>query len=278
MKPDYSILIPTWNNLDLLKKCISSIRAHSHHNFQLLIYVNEGSDGTQEWLSQEGILFLESSTNVGICVAMNALRKIADAPILCYLNDDMYVLPNWDTYVLAEINKTESDFFISSTMIEPNAAGNACSINGDYGNDLDSFREKELLAEHADFAKKDWSGSAWPPLWVTAKLWDKIGGFSEEFSPGMYSDPDMAMKAWDAGTRIFKGIAESRVYHFGSKSTKRLGVNTGRKIFLQKWGITARYFYKYYLRMGEPYQGALGEPKHPFLGLLINKMKKQKSS
>ncbi len=29
---------------------------------------------------------------------------------------------------------------------------------------------------------------------------------SEEFSPGMYSDPDLSMKLWQEGVRYFKGI------------------------------------------------------------------------
>ncbi len=255
MKAEYSILIPTWNNLDLLKNCIKSIRKHSSRSFQILVFVNEGKDGTEQWLREEAIEYIASGKNEGICLAMNKLRKLATAPTLCYLNDDMYVLPSWDDYILNELTELEvDDYFISSTMIEPNAAGNTCSINGDFGSDLETFAEDELIASYASFSFQDWQGSSWPPLWISTQLWDKIGGFSEEFSPGMYSDPDMAMKAWQANVRYFKGIGKSRVYHFGSKSTRRSGMNEGRKTFINKWGITSRYFYKYYLLLNSHYQ------------------------
>jgi glycosyltransferase involved in cell wall biosynthesis len=274
MKVEYSILIPTWNNLELLKNCVASIRNHSKRSFQIFVFVNEGKDGTEDWLKEEGIDYLASDQNEGICIAMNKLRALSTAPVLCYLNDDMYVLPNWDEYVLSEINSLANEsYFISSTMIEPNAPGNLCSINGDFGRDLKEFAETELLNEQEDFEFQDWSGSSWPPLWISAVTWDVIGGFSEEFSPGMYSDPDMAMKAWTKGVRYFKGIGKSRVYHFGSKSTKRSGMNEGRKTFISKWGITSRYFYKYYLKMGNEFSGQLGDPSHPILGKLINKIK-----
>ena len=52
-------------------------------------------------------------------------------------------------------------------------------------------------------------------------LWNKIGGFSEEFNPGFGSDPDLNMKLWINGVRIFKCVNKSRVYHFGSQTTRK---------------------------------------------------------
>lgn len=280
MEFDYSILIPTWNNIELLKVCVKSIRKHSVYNFQILVYVNEGNDNTHQWLEKEGITFVKSNQNVGICIAMNALRPLVKSKVICYLNDDMYVLPDWDKYVIDEIKPLTKPYFISSSMIEPRSESSSTSIKADYGKDPSDFHELNLLGEFLNYPLKDWNGSAWPPLWLSVELWDQIDGFSEEFSPGMYSDPDMAMKAWQAGVRYFRGISDSRVYHFGSKSTSKLksGPNIGRKRFLNKWGITARYFYKYYLRMGTPFTGKLSEPRHPFLGLLVNKWKKKRIS
>lgn len=274
MKAEYSILIPTWNNLDLLKNCIESIRTHSTRFYEILVYVNEGKDGTEDWLIDEKIKYLASDRNEGICLAMNRLRELAETDILCYLNDDMYVLPRWDEFVLEEIaGLTSYKYLISSTMIEPSTSTNLCSICGDFGSGVNDLDKALLLTTFESFEFPNWSGSSWPPLWISAQLWDEIGGFSEEFSPGMYSDPDLAMKAWTKGVRYFKGIGSSRVYHFGSKSTRRSGMNSGRKTFINKWGITSRYFYRYYLRMGKPFSGILGEPREPILGKLINRLK-----
>lgn len=257
-----------------MKNCVRSIRMYSKAHFEILVFVNEGKDNTVEWLEKENIKYLHSDKNLGICVGMNRLRTIASSSIICYLNDDMFVLPGWDTTILAEVFQFYNhNYLLSSTMIEPNSPANPCSINGDFGSELSDFQEEALLNRFDHFPKSDWNGSSWPPLWISVELWDKIGGFSEEFSPGMYSDPDLAMKAWKEGVRNFKGISKSRVYHFGSKSTKRSGMNEGRKMFIAKWGITSRYFYKYYLRMGSTYSGALSEPNHPLLGRFINRVK-----
>ncbi|MFX7824647.1 hypothetical protein ABTK20_19850, partial [Acinetobacter baumannii] len=60
--------------------------------------------------------------------------------------------------------------------------------------------------------------------------------------------------------RIFKGVAKSRVYHFGSKSTGRFKKHKAYYRYILKWGMTAGTFTKHYLRMGQPYGGLLPEP------------------
>jgi hypothetical protein len=59
-------------------------------------------------------------------------------------------------------------------------------------------------------------------------------------------------------------VAESRVYHFLEVSTTKVNreiVSNGRKLFLKKWHITARVFYRYYLRMGKKNPKKLKTPQ-----------------
>jgi hypothetical protein len=99
---------------------------------------------------------------------------------------------------------------------------------------------------------------------VHKKTWDLVGGYSIEYSPGLYSDPDFSMKLWKAGIRLFKGIGDCRVYHFGGKSTKRVVKNKGYYTFISKWGMTSGTFTKKILRSGEPFDGILNEPVFSF--------------
>ena len=70
----FSILIPTWNNLSFLKLCIESIKKNSAFKHQIIIYVNDGSDGTLDWVKAKQLDYVHSPQNVGICFALNALR------------------------------------------------------------------------------------------------------------------------------------------------------------------------------------------------------------
>ncbi len=271
----FSLLIPSWNNLPYLKLCIRSIQQNSEFRHQIIVVVNEGKDGTLDWLqSQPEIDYVFSGKNLGICYGLNVCRPIIETDYIVYINDDMYLLPAWDQVFLDEIESLpHSEFMLSSTMIEPHDTKNPCAIVGDYGDSLEVFKEKELLATFRDFQKEDWSGSTWPPQLIPITLWDIVGGMSTEFSPGMYSDPDLSMKLWQAGVRYFKGVSASRVYHFGSRSTKRVKKNKGKNRFLQKYGMTSRSFVENFLRRGDDFAGPLPEAHLSVIEKLINKMK-----
>jgi len=254
----FSIIIPSWNNLEYLKLCISSLKKNSTFDNQIIVAINEGIDGTLEWLeSQKNIDYIHSKENLGVCYAVNACRPHITSNYIVYMNDDMYVYPEWDKFLFEEIEKLNTDyFFLSSTLIEPKRINNPnyFSIIKDYGNSVETFNEEKLLFEYNTIQINNWKGASWPPNVVHKKTWDLVGGYSIEFTPGMYSDPDFSMKLWKSGIRILYGVGKSLVYHFGEKTTGRIKKNKGSKTFLLKWGITARTYYSEYLRIGKEYK------------------------
>jgi len=270
----FSILIPTWNNLEFLKCCVDSIRRNSSAQHELLIYANEGTDGTVEWLESEGIRYVHSPQNVGVCTALNALFPLATTDLICYMNDDMYVCPAWDAPLMREIMAIDHErFYLSATIIEPEDTGNPSVLAPfPFGKTPAGFQESALLAALPLMQKSDWSGSTWPPSIMHRSLWEAIGGYGEEFSPGLYSDPDVSMKLWMQGVRIFKGLGESRVYHFMSKSTGRVRMNDGKRTFLRKWGVSSSWFVKQVLRQGQPWTGPL--PDVPIRPTLKDRLKR----
>jgi glycosyltransferase involved in cell wall biosynthesis len=261
-KKGFSIVIPSWNNLPYLKNCIKSIRNNSSISHQIIVHVNEGKDGTLDWVRlQEDLDFTYSEKNIGVCFALNKARTLVSRKYIVYLNDDMYLCPGWDTALLLEINYIGHDmFFLSSTVIEPTASSN-CVIEKDYGTDINNFDEALLLKDFQNLTISDWSGSTWPPNILPVSLWDFVGGYSVEFSPGMYSDPDFSMKLWNAGVRYFKGVANSKAYHFGSLSVKRVKKNKGYYQFINKWGFTSSVLTKNILHRGELFLGNLPDYK-----------------
>lgn len=259
----FSIIIPTWNNLALLQLCIRSIRQNSEYAHQIIVHVNDGSDGTLDWVRQQSIVHTASPQNIGICLAVNEAAMHATQDYILYLNDDMYCCPGWDTALVERLSKLDTDLFmLSGTMIEPRDTGNPCVIVGNYGSEAENFDEARLLAELPQQHKADWCGATWPPTLVSKRWWFKVGGYSSEFSPGMSSDNDFSMKLWHAGCRIFIGVGNSLVYHFQCKSTGKVKKNDGGKQFLHKWGIRQSVFDKYYLRRGQPLtDDRLAEPE-----------------
>jgi len=271
----FSIVIPSWNNLAYLQLCIDSIKKHSKFTHQIIVHINQGIDGTLDWIkTQPDISYSYSTENIGVCYALNSCRELVTTNYLLYINDDMYVCPGWDAPLARAIDETPHKlFFFSSTAIELKAQSN-CSIEFDFGKDINAFKESDLLAIYKSLPMQDWQGATWPPNIVHIDTWDAVGGYSNEFSPGMYSDPDFSMKLWNAGVRLFRGISESRVYHFGSISVKRVKRNKGYFTFIKKWKFTSSTLSKYYLRRGEKYTGPLPEATVPISVQIKNFIKR----
>ena len=264
----FSIVIPTLNNINYLKLCIKSIKNNSKFNHELIIHVNQGTDGTIEFLKNEKIKYSYTKYNAGICEGVNLASKLSTTNYILYAHDDFYFCPGWDDALVNELENLKNNlFYFSGTMIHNGQVEFNC------GNSLEDFNEKKLLNEYKNIKFNDFQGSTWAPHLIHKDLWNKIGGFSEEYFPGTGSDPDLNMKLWKEGVRIFKGLQNCKVYHFGSIVTrqKEKKFNTitesgskGSKIFLLKWGISIKFFKKYFLKSDTIYLEPLKEPVKNF--------------
>ena len=274
----FSIIVPTLNNLDYLKILISSIKKNSSFNHEIIVHVNENLDDTIGFLKEKNIKYTFSESNIGLCSAMNKAAKLASTQYILYTHDDMYFLPSWDSTLKKEIELLNTKFFyLSGTMIQKKGA----DLILDAGNDYKDFNEHLLLNNYQKINIHDHQGSHWAPHLIHKDIWNLVGGFSEEFDPGDGSDSDLSMKLWNCGVRIFKGLNDFKVYHFGSismRKKKNVKKNNGTKTFLKKWGMTPKFFFKFYLKTGSKYDGPLKEPTKPinyFLGLMVCKIRKK---
>ena len=273
----FSIVIPTFNNLEYLKLCIKSIKKHSKFAHDIKLHINEGSDGTLDYAKNNNFFFTFSKDNIGLCSAINKVTSTVNTKYVLYAHDDMYFCPGWDVSLINEIKKINHDnFFLSGTLIESNTG----HIKFDCGDKISNFDEDKLLNNYKSKNFYDYQGSHYAPHLVSKKVWEKVGGFSEEFNPGDGSDPDFCMKLWNKNVRVFKTISKFKVYHFSSVTTRKgmIKLNNGTKRFTLKYGFNPRYFRKYYLKGdgSNAYNGPLNNPNmnfEMFIDYLINKIK-----
>ena len=268
-----SIIIPTFNNLRYIELCVNSIKKNSHYKNEILLHINEGSDGTIDFAKKNNLNFTHSKVNDGLCIGCNKVSKLSSFDYILYAHDDMYFLPDWDLLLINEVKSLNTKkFYLSSIMINADPKLNG-HLNLHAGDTVENFNEHYLLQNYKDLKHDDFQGSTWAPHLIHKDLWDEVGGFSEEFSPGMGSDPDLNMKLWSAGVRIFKCLAKSRVYHFGSvtihknqkKSFKKNQGSIANKIFLLKWGVSIKFFKKHYLKSHIFHNENLSEPSKNLL-------------
>lgn len=272
-----SIIVPTFNNLKFLKFFLLSIKKNSNYNHQILLHINDGSDGTLEFVKKEKISFTYSSENIGLCSSLNKASSLVNTNYILYAHDDMFFCKNWDVHLENEVKKFPDNlYYLTGT----NVSASDGLINFDCGSSPENFNEMKFNEFCENDISKDLQGSHWAPHLIHKNLWDKIAGFSEEFNPGDGSDPDFCMKLWNHNVRIFKTISRFKVYHFSSITTRKrnINLNNGTKTFILKYGFNPRFFRKYYLKGdgSNIFNGTLNNPKMSikmFFDYLLNKLK-----
>ncbi len=262
-----SIVIPSWNNLAYLKLCVESLQRHSKFEHEILVHLNDGSDGSLDWVKSQGIKYTQSAKNVGVCLSVNHLVAQARHDWVLYMNDDMVAAPGWDTAFIAATQSVDTDLALFfGTLIQPENGGNDIIIKQNFGGSPADFDETKFLQHYLSDSRGDMEGAASQPTLVHKKWWSMVGGYSLEFSPGMSSDDDLLMKFWVAGCRNFRMVGASRFYHFGSMSTGRITHNQGGRMFVMKWGITQLEFYRTYLpSLRKPSGGVTPDNPHNFI-------------
>ena len=268
----FSILLPTLNNLNYLKICIDSLKKNSKFNHQIIVHVNEGTDGTIEYLNLKNIEYSYTDKNIGMPKGLNIASKKAKFDYILISHDDFYYCPGWDIEFEKQLKLIDhKKFYFSGTMV------GAGQVKFNAGSTAQTFDETKLIQNLEKIKTFDFQGTTKCPGLIHRDVWNILGGWSEEFSPTGADDTDFAMKLWKYDVRIFKGLGKSLVYHFGSITTRKkekslftyLG-SRGNKIFLKKWGLTVNFFEKFYLNSGHDNQknmicnvfdGPLNKPK-----------------
>ncbi len=275
---NFSIIIPTFNNLKYLKFFLNSLKKNSNFDHEIILHINVGSDGTLEYALENNIKHTFSNNNIGLCSSMNKAYSLATTDHILYAHDDMYFCKDWDISLTDEINKQDNNlYYLTGTNVSTRHG----LINFNCGSSTYDFDEHKFNTFCLEDQTPDLQSSHWAPHLVHRELWDKVGGFSEEFNPGDGSDPDFCMKLWQKNVRIFKGISKFKVYHFNSLTTRsdKVILNNGTKTFLLKYGFNPKFFRKHYLKGDNliiPFKGRLNEPNFNLimgLELLINKLK-----
>ena len=49
----FSIIIPSFNNIEYLKLCLESIRKNSKFQHEIIVHINEGKDGSLEFIKKK---------------------------------------------------------------------------------------------------------------------------------------------------------------------------------------------------------------------------------
>ena len=143
-----SIIVPTYNNLRYLKFFVQSVKKNSNYNHQIVLHINDGSDGTLEFAKKKKIQFSHSFKNIGLCKSLNKAASLVNTNYILYSHDDMFFCKYWDIYLKNEVQKYKNGLFYLTGTNVSNKDG---LINYNCGSTPRNFNEKKFN----NFCKKD---------------------------------------------------------------------------------------------------------------------------
>ena len=108
--PKVSIIIPHFNNFQIVNKCIESIQNINYKNYELIIVDNKSTDNSLELLYKKykQYIIVESDSNLGYAGGCNLGATKASGEYLLFLNNETIHDAHFITYLIEEFNKNNN--------------------------------------------------------------------------------------------------------------------------------------------------------------------------
>ena len=212
-----TVIIPNFNGMAFLPGCIESLRRQSFRQFDILVVDNGSSDGSAEWLEEQGIRTLRLAENQGFAGGVNRGIEACDSEYVILLNNDTQVLDGFVSELVRGIEESERLFSVGAMMIRADdhtkidSAGDGLTVLGwayQRGADQDvtmHLSERDVFATCAGAAI------------YRKRILDEIWLF-DEMHFAYLEDIDICYRARLAGY-FSRYCPTARVYHLGSATT-----------------------------------------------------------
>jgi O-antigen biosynthesis protein len=243
-KPRVSIIIPVYNNFIYTFNCLKSLQNHLSNSisFEVIVVDDNSSDETQEYLSySSNIQLIVNEENLGFIRSCNRGAASAKGELLCFLNNDTQVLPGWLENLVDVITTDNEVGAVGSKLIY--ADGRLQEAGGIIWQDASGWNYGRL--QHPDQPEYNYlrevdycSGAS---LLVKTEIFNKLGGFSQEFIPAYYEDTDLCFAIRRLGYKVIYQPKSQLIHYEGVSSGTSLesGIKSYQKVnrykFLLKW-------------------------------------------
>lgn len=206
-----SIVILSWNGLDLLKECLPSvIRAVEVYGgeCEVLLIDNGSSDGSAEYVKSNfpQVKILSLGENLSFTKAMNKGIRVAKGDVVIVLNNDVIVEKDFIAPLAKHFSEDKNIFAAGAKML----FWDRKTLN--FGRAKGDFRYgffRRVIGDSASAVNSLYASAGGMALDKDKFL--KLGGFDEDFEV-YWEDLDLCYRAWRRG---WKTVYEpqSVVYH-----------------------------------------------------------------
>ncbi len=142
--PLVSVIIPSYNYLRYIEKCIQSVASQDYPNIEIIVVDDESTDGSLDYLSTLGAkVKVLSQKNSGVSVARNRGLLESRGEFLAFLDADDY----WDSSKISKqmnllLNSDVDLVYCGINLVEPNGTEITGTIVPQYYGDCAPYFRK----------------------------------------------------------------------------------------------------------------------------------------
>lgn len=223
-----SIIIPTKNKQDYLRKCIDSIvKKSSYRHFEIILIDNNSDDKkffnlVNQYRKQTQFKFkyVRDEGEFNFARLMNLGRKNSEGEYLVLLNNDTEVIsPDWMEGFIEQVQRPEVGVAGCKLLYEDETIQHAGVVVGLGGVAAHAFtRDDRDGPGYFNYINllNNYSAVTAACIMVRTKVYDQVKGFSEEFVVE-YNDVDFCLKVVEAGYRNLY-VPHVELFHYESIS------------------------------------------------------------
>lgn len=251
--PKVSVVVLTYNNLDLTKACLDSLTTQSGYpNLEIIVVDNNSSDETPEYLSEwvnAGVdrTIILNKDNKGFAAGNNQGLAVAKGEYLVILNNDTIVTAGWVKGLMTHLLDNDDIGIIGPTT---NNIGNEARIDTRYTHIEEMHSEAINIARNRMGQWFEINTLAFFCVMLTRSCYEQIGGLCEEYGLGFFEDDDYCRRVQRNGMRVV--CAEDVfIHHHLSASFNKLGAEKkqmlfekNKAIYERKWGAWTPHRYR----------------------------------
>ena len=237
IKSSVSIVIPHWNNVDVLSECLESISNTNFENFETIVVDNASSDNSVSWVKSNypNVKLIENDKNYGYAGGCNIGAEAASGDFLIFLNNDTVQEKDWISNLIKTINSDDKIAAVQPKILNYYDR-NVFDYAGGSGGHMDiycfpfargrifSFQENDE-GQYNNKEKCFWSSGTC--FMVRRELFQKAGGFDDSFFAHM-EEIDLCWRLYAMGFEVWVE-PDSVVYH---KNALTLPMYSHKKYYL----------------------------------------------
>lgn len=248
--PSVAIIIPTKNNLELLRACIDSIKKTTYQNYEIVIVDNESDDpSTMEYLRDlpHRVLRVSSPDGFNFSAINNRAAEQVNTDYVLFLNNDTEVIaPAWLSEMVGYLGMSGVGAVGARLLLPDGRIQHAGVVHGYYNGMVGPAFKLLNAADHGylSYAKvtRNYSAVTAACMLTSRTLFQSLGGFDEETFAVAYNDVDYCYRLVDAGYRIVYCPEAELTHHEGASRGFRDNPREAAS-FIKKYGeLTDPYY------------------------------------